>query len=661
VSVSPGLLSDPREDQALYTAALALQPLSPELWYRRARASARLKQWDHVLADLERCLALDPGHAAGHDLIGQALRLEDRRKEALAHSDQAVAAQPESTDFRKNRYWLRLELGRYDLVLQDLEKLVELCPNEVWIRNALAWILATGPQHLRNLPRARQLAEQVVDLRPDVATYFNTLGVVYYRLGEYARALDKLSVSLEKHRGRFEAFDLYFVAMAQQRLGQTEQARATLDKAERWFARHASGLTKFNQAELTAFREEALTVVSDTTASSVAAGSSVAGPIDGDRFGTEGATCWRGRAGEASWWWQIRFAQPRQVGAILQVVGDHPTVFRNAPRRYVWQASADGKTWEDLAETATKAERRIYRIHRLKAARTVQFLRLQMSAAEGDFPTLREVEFFSDPKRVIDFPDWAVLLDTTGKRRLPGEARVFLPLAQRCKGWGHLAAQETWLGDFDEAFVSAEPRPLCAFLSGNFIDWCQQDRRHWRGVAEVLKAGHLPLWASCGGAQGLAILAETGTEKPWDCPHCRDSKAPKLPIYTHIGHTDKWPCGDYSACRHERGAFNILQTAADPVFEGLPREFRIMESHCGQIEWAPAGWELIATRGAGTLTKTQCLRRRDRPIYAAQFHIELNGTPESSRQIMGNFLKIARAWGGYNPAARPLAAPRPHR
>jgi hypothetical protein len=300
------------------------------------------------------------------------------------------------------------------------------------------------------------------------------------------------------------------------------------------------------------------------------------------------------------------------------------------------------------------------RIHRLKAARTVQFLRLRVFAAEGEFPTVREVEFFSDPKRVVDFPEWVVLLDTTGKRHLPGEGGAFLRLAHRCTGWGQLAAQETWLGDFDEAFVSAEPSPLCAFLSGNFIDWCQQDRSHWRGVAQVLKAGHLPMWAACGGAQGLAILAETGTEKPWDCPHCRDPKAPKLPIYTHIGHTDKRPCGDYSSCRFERGAFNILTTAADPVFEGLPREFRTMESHCGQIEWAPRGWDLIATCGTGGLTKTQCLRRRDRPIYAAQFHIELNGTPESSRQIMSNFLKLARSWGGYNPAARPLDAPRPY-
>lgn len=83
----------------------------------------------------------------------------------------------------------------------------------------------------------------------------------------------------------------------------------------------------------------------------------------------------------------------------------------------------------------------------------------------------------------------------------------------------------------------------------------------------------------------------------------------------------------------------------------------MVESHCGQIERAPKGWTLIATNGTGSLTKTQCLRRNDRYIYAAQFHIEMDGTPESSRVLMGNFLKLAKEWGGYNPRGQPVATP----
>jgi hypothetical protein len=174
-----------------------------------------------------------------------------------------------------------------------------------------------------------------------------------------------------------------------------------------------------------------------------------------------------------------------------------------------------------------------------------------------------------------------------------------------------------------------------------------------------VRAGHLPIWAACGGAQGLAILADTGVDKPWDCPHCRDPQNPKSPIYGHIGHRGATlrKCGDYSECLFERGKSRVLALADDPVLEGLPREFEIMESHCGQIEYAPKGWVQIATKGTGGQTNVQCLRVKDRYIYAAQFHIEMAGTPENSRQIMSNFLKLAREWGGYNPSAEPVAVP----
>jgi GMP synthase-like glutamine amidotransferase len=88
----------------------------------------------------------------------------------------------------------------------------------------------------------------------------------------------------------------------------------------------------------------------------------------------------------------------------------------------------------------------------------------------------------------------------------------------------------------------------------------------------------------------------------------------------------------------------VRQVIHDPVFEGLPDEFEVMESHCGQIEWPPAGWELIVGAGTGTLTKNQCLKVKGRCIYAAQFHIEMQGTEETSRRIMSNFLSLAKQW-----------------
>ena len=119
------------------------------------------------------------------------------------------------------------------------------------------------------------------------------------------------------------------------------------------------------------------------TASSSSEGSEAGGAVDGNRFSVERASAWKGRTSAGRWWWQVEFERTRHVGAILQVVGDHAFVFRNAPLQFVWQRSADGTHWSDLPETATTNERRLFRIHRLARAVEARFLRLNIAAAQG--------------------------------------------------------------------------------------------------------------------------------------------------------------------------------------------------------------------------------------------------------------------------------------
>lgn len=363
--------------------------------------------------------------------------------------------------------------------------------------------------------------------------------------------------------------------------------------------------------------------------------------FDGERYSTNSA--WRGSTGNTNWTWTIDFGEPRVLGSILQITGDHDFVFRNAPRDYRWRGSADGTNWSELA--GVSGERRIFRQHHFPAAR-VRFAQLEISAADGAFPTVREIEFGGGEAK---FPEWIVVVNATHEATLPGHGQEFIPLARKA-GAANLPAQQVWLTSFDEEFLRAEPRPLCAFISGSFKDWCEVRRADFRGMAGVLKSARLPIWASCGGAQALAIIAEHGVDQAWDCPHCRDPKNPKTPIYTHIGHTGQKPCGDYSACEFERGPHQLRQINRDGAFAGLDEEFTAIQSHCGEIAYMPAGWTWLIGPGPGARTQHQAFKMDDRPIYAAQFHIEMEGAPETSATIMRNFLQIAREWGGYKAA-----------
>jgi hypothetical protein len=376
-------------------------------------------------------------------------------------------------------------------------------------------------------------------------------------------------------------------------------------------------------------------------ASTTAENFSVAGPLDADRFSTLPASVWEGLPGETSWWWSVAFDEPRPLGAILQVIGTASDVLTNAPRQSVWEVTTDGRTWETLDETRVEAESRLFRLHRLKAVHRVLGVRIRIDACWGDAPALRSVELLPATDSPLAFPAWIVAVSTVERRDSLEDAAGFVSLAHRCPGWHDCPAQRLWMGDLNLAFVDAEPRPHCLFLSGNYTEWCQKDRSHWRGIESLLERGDVPIWASCGGAQGLAILADRGTQAPWDCPRCRDSRHPLLPIYAHIGHTAESACGQYEHNIAEKGPTALRIMGDDPVLSGLPRVFLAMESHVGEIAYLPEGWRLLVADGPGAKTRHQLLRAGDRPIYAAQFHIEMEGTPESAERLMVNFLREA--------------------
>src|SRR5262249_43704795 len=108
--------------------------------------------------------------------------------------------------------------------------------------------------------RALDLARHAVELTPDRALYLNTLGVARYRAGRLTEAVATLEKSLAAGKGESDAFDLFFLAMARQQLGQTARARADSDRALRWVRQHPRQPLEWAE-ELGAFQAEAEAVL----------------------------------------------------------------------------------------------------------------------------------------------------------------------------------------------------------------------------------------------------------------------------------------------------------------------------------------------------------------------------------------------------------------
>ena len=122
--------------------------------------------------------------------------------------------------------------------------------------NNLAWVYVAGPKQLRNPAKALPLAKRAVRLAPQQSLYLNTLGVAQYRNQQYKEAVATLEKSLAAGNGRFDAFDLFFLAMCHHRLGDAAKAKDCFDRALKW-VEGQKNLRPQHVAELKAFRAEA--------------------------------------------------------------------------------------------------------------------------------------------------------------------------------------------------------------------------------------------------------------------------------------------------------------------------------------------------------------------------------------------------------------------
>lgn len=140
--------------------------------------------------------------------------------------------------------------------IQQYRAALETNPDSALDCNNLAWMLVAGPVAVRDAKAAVSMAEKAVQLAPTNAMYVNTLGVAYYRDGQFRKAIDTLRPNLERQDDASLAFDLIFIAMAHHQLGETDRARDYFDWVSRW-TRTQREVSLQHQSELRAFRMEA--------------------------------------------------------------------------------------------------------------------------------------------------------------------------------------------------------------------------------------------------------------------------------------------------------------------------------------------------------------------------------------------------------------------
>jgi WD40 repeat protein len=149
------------------------------------------------------------------------------------------------------------EAKRFGQAIEALRRAVEKDPNNAEADNSLAWFLLIGPKELRNPAEALPLARRAAKLCPYCDVFQNTLGVALYRNGQPDQAIPVLQRSLQKGDGKYDAFDLFPLALCHHQLGHADKAKQCYERALHWFEEHRKRLHPTHLEDLNELQKEA--------------------------------------------------------------------------------------------------------------------------------------------------------------------------------------------------------------------------------------------------------------------------------------------------------------------------------------------------------------------------------------------------------------------
>ena len=160
--------------------------------------------------------------------------------------------------------------------------------------------------------------------------------------------------------------------------------------------------------------------------------------------------------------------------------------------------------------------------------------------------------------------------------------------------------------------------PSHIILSGQSHPWARYLPESLAGIFYVIRSAPKPILGVCGGLQQMALAfgAEVG-------------------LIERIA-----PGEGYEGAFRERGFCTVeVDSPTEPsLFDGLPGELTVWESHCDEVKELPSGFIRTATN---SVSEIQAMQHTSLPLFGVQFHPELFDEEHThGRTVLENFLKL---------------------
>lgn len=160
--------------------------------------------------------------------------------------------------------------------------------------------------------------------------------------------------------------------------------------------------------------------------------------------------------------------------------------------------------------------------------------------------------------------------------------------------------------------------PSHIILSGQSHPWARYKADALAGIFHVIHHAPQPILGVCGGQQQIAL-----------------AYGARVDLIERIA-----PGEGYEGAFRERGYCEVELNAEkrNGIFDGLPENITVWESHCDEVKDLPADFTQTATN---QVSHIQAMKHTSRPVYGVQFHPELfDDEHPHGRTILENFLKL---------------------
>jgi len=187
-------------DKKYATAERLFDQVTDETMYVRAQiqvANMRAETQSFELA-LNTLLALQPRTEQDYLAIATTrhylLMGDYRYEDAFSYVNQALIYAPENLDLLYARALVAAELGKLEVVEQDLGFVISRDPNNANALNALGYTLADQTDRFEE---AKELIAKALEIEPKQAHILDSMGWVAYKLNDFPAAIDYLQKAYE--------------------------------------------------------------------------------------------------------------------------------------------------------------------------------------------------------------------------------------------------------------------------------------------------------------------------------------------------------------------------------------------------------------------------------------------------------------------------------